>query len=107
MHEDTERRRLQPFGPASPLLERQIGPVGWRNRARTELFGRSAVDAWAPCVEGFFEFFRLSPAPPQKRRPGRPTRLANEQHGFRGIAGGAGWRSLAVAERKPAAQDEA
>ena len=36
MHEDAERRRLQPFGPHRPLLERQIGPVGRRNGARTE-----------------------------------------------------------------------
>ena len=33
MHEDAERRRPQPLGAHRPLLERQIGLVGRRNRA--------------------------------------------------------------------------
>src|SRR4051812_43010082 len=98
MHQYAERRRPQPFGARRPLLERQVWAVGRRDRARAELFGHRADDLAGPAVEGILEVFRLALAPFQEMRPWRRAGLADQQHGCREIAGGAGWRSFAVAE---------
>ncbi len=107
MHEYSERRRLKAFSTHRPLLERQPGPIGWRDCASAETTSHVTDDCPRPGVERVGKAFRLRSPPAQEMRPGRITGLSDEQDGLRGHARSGGRRLLVRSEAEAAAQDQA
>jgi len=106
MHENAERRWLQPLRPHRPLLERQPRPVRWRHGARAEV-SRHLPDHFArPGVERIFLVSRLLFPPAQEMRPGVRPRLPHQQNRPGRRARRAGRRAFVATENEIAARDE-
>src|SRR5690606_1033369 len=69
MHENTQRRRLQPLGPHRPLLERQERPVAGPNGPCPETCGDRGNDLARPGIERIFLHFWPFALPAREMRP--------------------------------------
>lgn len=107
MHEDAERRGLQPFGAHCPLLEGQIRPIGRRDGSCAVFPSNAVNDVAAPTVQRIVGISGLFLKPRLEIRPMRGPGMPDKHNRFGCPAGWSGRRMVAVIEVEAAAQDQA